>query len=312
MSRSGTVALLGRPNAGKSTLLNALLGEKVAIVSARPQTTRHRIAGILTEARGQALLFDLPGVHRPLNRMNAQMMHVIRETLREVDVVLQLFDAEQAPGAGEAFVVGLLEGLETPVILLANKMDRRDAQKHLQQRQAFYTERRVYTEVVLVSALTGRGVEEVKAALFTHLPEGEPWLGTEYATTQSERFFISELIREAVLERVAAELPFTTAVAVRQIEEEETARGTLLRVWADIVVERGSQKAILVGRGGAMIRAVGTAARTRIEALLGARVYLDLLVKTHPGWREDSRFLAELDPVEVPLDELGGGEDETT
>ncbi len=312
MSRSGTVALLGRPNAGKSTLLNALLGEKVAIVSARPQTTRHRIAGILTEARGQALLFDLPGVHRPLNRMNAQMMHVIRETLREVDVVLQLFDAEQAPGAGEAFVVGLLEGLETPVILLANKMDRRDAQKHLQQRQAFYTERRVYTEVVLVSALTGRGVEEVKAALFTHLPEGEPWLGTEYATTQSERFFISELIREAVLERVAAELPFTTAVAVRQIEEEETARGTLLRVWADIVVERGSQKAILVGRGGAMIRAVGTAARTRIEALLGARVYLDLLVKTHPGWREDSRFLAELNPVEVPLDELGGGEDETT
>ena len=306
MSRAGTVALLGRPNAGKSTLLNALLGEKVAIVSSRPQTTRHRIAGILTESRGQALLFDLPGVHRPLNRMNAQMMHVIRETLREVDVILQLFDAEQAPGAGEAFVVGLLEGLDTPVILLPNKMDRRDAQRHLEQRRAFYTDKRAYTAVVPLSALTGRGVEEVKRTLFEQLPEGEPWLGTEYATTQSERFFISELIREAVLERVEAELPFTTAVAVRQMEEEETARGTLLRVWADIVVERNSQKAILVGRGGAMIRAVGTAARTRIEALLGARVYLDLLVKTHPGWREDSRFLAELNPVEVPLDELGG------
>lgn len=311
MSRSGTVALLGRPNAGKSTLLNALLGEKVAIVSSRPQTTRHRIAGIVTEARGQALLFDLPGVHRPLNRMNAQMMHVLRETLREVDLVLQLFDAEQPPGRGEAFVVGLLEGLETPVILLANKMDRRDAQRHLAQRQAFYTERRTYTEVIPVSALTGRGVDDVKRAVFAHLPEGEPWLDAAYATTQSERFFIGELIREAVLERVEAELPFTTAVAVRQVEEEETPRGSLLRVWADIVVERNSQKAILVGRGGGMIRSIGTAARTRIEALLGARVYLDLLVKTHPGWREDSRFLAELNPVEVPLDELGGGEDES-
>ena len=249
MSRAGTVALLGRPNAGKSTLLNALLGEKVAIVSSRPQTTRHRIAGILTEARGQALLFDLPGVHRPLNRMNAQMMHVIRETLSEVDVILQLFDAEQAPGAGEAFVVGLLDGLDTPVILLANKMDRRDARKHLERRQAFYTEKRPYAKVLPVSALKGEGLDDVRTALFAHLPEGEPWLGTGYATTQTERFFISELIREAVLERVAAELPFTTAVAVRQMEEEETSRGTLLRVWADIVVERDSQKSMVIGKG---------------------------------------------------------------
>jgi GTPase len=300
VKRSGTVALLGRPNAGKSTLVNALLGEKVAIVSAKPQTTRHRITGVLSEERGQAVLFDLPGVHRPLHRLNAQMMHALRDTLAEVDLVVQLFDAAQAPGAGEEFVVGLLREAAVPVILVPNKMDLPGAAPNLPARVAFYTGRRNYAAVVPVSALQGEGLPALRDALFTLLPEGQPLLDPSLTTTQSERFFVAELIREALLERVEKELPFTSTVHLRDFQEEEAARGSLLRIFADIVVDRDSQKGIVVGRAGTMIKEIGTAARTRIEALLGARVYLDLRVKARPGWREDQRFLAELEPMEVP------------
>jgi GTPase len=298
MSRAGTVALLGRPNAGKSTLVNALLGEKVAIVSAKPQTTRHRITGVLTEGRGQAVLFDLPGVHRPLHRLNVQMMHLVRDTLAEVDVVVQLFDAAEAPGAGEGFVCDLLDGVEVPVILMPNKMDLAPARHYLDERVAFYSARHSYSSVIPVSALTVAGVEELKTALFELLPEGQPLLDPALTTTQSERFFVAELVREAMLERVAKELPFVTAVHIRQFSEVEGRRGPLLRVIADIVVDRDSQKGILVGRRGAMIKAIGTAAREQTEKLLGAQVYLDLQVKVRPGWREDTGFLIELDPLE--------------
>lgn len=302
MTRSGTIALLGRPNAGKSTLLNALLGEKVAIVSNKPQTTRHRICGVLNEERGQAVFFDLPGVHRPLHRMNAQMMHVLRDTLAEVDLVLQLFDISLSPGGGERFVVELLRGVEAPVLLVPNKLDLAAAASRLEQATAFFTAARAYACVVPVSALTGSGIDELKAAIFTLLPEGEPLLARDLSTTQSERFFIAELIREALLERVEQELPFTSAVLVQSIEEEETPRGPLLRIFAQIVVEEESQKAIVVGRGGRMIRDIGTAARTRIEALLGARLYLDLRVKARPGWRDSHGFLAAMEPLEVRWD----------
>jgi GTP-binding protein Era len=299
VSRSGTVALLGRPNAGKSTLLNALLGEKVSIVSNKPQTTRHRICGVLSEARGQAVFFDLPGVHRPLHRMNAQMMHVLRETLGEVDLVLQLFDVSQSPGGGERFVVDLLREIEAPVLLIPNKLDLAAAESRLERATAFFTDARTYTRVVPVSALTGTGIEGLKSAIFELLPEGEALLDPELSTTQSERFFITELIREALLERVEQELPFTSAVVVESVEEEETAKGPLLRIWAQIVVEEDSQKGIVVGKGGRMIKEIGTAARTRIESLLGARLYLDLRVKARPGWRDNAGFLAAMEPLEV-------------
>ncbi len=298
--RSGTVALLGRPNAGKSTLINALLGEKVAIVSAKPQTTRHRITGVLSEDRGQAVIFDLPGVHRPMHRLNVQMMHALRDTLTEVDLVLQLFDAGQEPGGGEEFVVGLLDGLEARTVLIPNKVDLALVADRLAGRVAFYTSRVSYAAVIPISALRGDGLEALKNTIFELLPEGPPLLDPSLTTTQSERFYVGELIREAVLERVEKELPFTSTVHVRAFEEEEAAAGPLLRIFADIVVDRDSQKGIVVGRGGAMIKDIGTAARVRIEGLLGARVYLDLRVKARPGWREDPRFLAELDPVEVP------------
>ena len=300
MTRSGTVALLGRPNAGKSTLVNALLAEKVAIVSDKPQTTRHRITGVLSEDRGQAVIFDLPGVHRPLHRLNVQMMHALRDTLTEVDLVLQLFDASQAPGGGEEFVVGLLREVEAPTFLLPNKMDIADSGEHLTQRLEFYTSRHSYAAVVPVSALRGDGLIELRDRIFSQLPEGPPLLDPALVTTQSERFFVAELIREGLLERVEKELPFTSTVHIRAFQEEEKTSGPLLRIFADIVVDRDSQKGIVVGRRGAMIREIGTAARVRIEALLGARVYLDLQVKARPGWREDPGFLAELEPVEVP------------
>jgi GTP-binding protein Era len=300
VKRSGTVALLGRPNAGKSTLVNALLGEKVAIVSAKPQTTRHRITGVLTEERGQAVLFDLPGVHRPLHRLNVQMMHALRETLSEVDLIVQIFDAGQAPGAGEEFVIGLVREAAVPVLLLPNKVDRPESARHLDESVRFYTQRRPYAAVVPISALRGDGLPALRDSIFGLLPEGEPLLDPSFTTTQSERFFVAELIRESLLERVEKELPFTSTVHLRDFQEEETAAGTLLRIFADIVVDRDSQKGIVVGRAGAMIKEIGTAARSRIEALLGARVYLDLRVKARPGWREDQRFLAELEPAEVP------------
>jgi GTP-binding protein Era len=300
VKHSGTVALLGRPNAGKSTLVNALLGEKVAIVSAKPQTTRHRITGVLTEQRGQAVLFDLPGVHRPLHRLNVQMMHALRDTLSEVDLIVQIFDAGQVPGAGEEFVIGLLGEATVPVVLLPNKVDRPEAERHLAERVSFYTAKRAYAAVAPISALRGDGLPALRDAIFALLPEGEPLLDPSFTTTQSERFFVAELIREALLERVEKELPFTSTVHLREFQEEETATGALLRIFADIVVDRDSQKGIVVGKAGAMIKEIGTAARSRIEAVLGARVYLDLLVKARPGWREDQRFLAELEPVEVP------------
>lgn len=309
MKRSGTVALLGRPNAGKSTLVNALLGEKVAIVSAKPQTTRHRITGVLTEERGQAVLFDLPGVHRPLHRLNVQMMHALRDTLTEVDLVVQIFDAAQASGSGEEFVVGLLREATVPVVLVPNKMDVPGAAPDLDARVAFYAQRRAYAAVVPVSALRGDGLPALADRLFTLLPEGQPLLDPSLTTTQSERFFVAELIREAMLERVEQELPFTSTVHLREFQEEETPRGPLLRIFADIVVDRDSQRGIVVGRAGSMIKDIGTAARTRIETILGARVYLDLRVKARPGWREDRRFLAELEPVEVPWTPPDGEEE---
>lgn len=306
---SGTVALVGRPNAGKSTLLNTLVGAKVAIVSETPQTTRHRIAGVVTEPRGQLIIFDLPGVHRPLHRMNVAMMNVLHDTVAEVDAVLQIFDASQAGGEGERFVTRLVADSGTPAVLIANKCDLPGVRSRLAERLAFYTDLHRYAGIVSVSARSGEGVDTLLATVFPLLPEGKPWLDPSLSTTQSERFFIAELIREAVLAEVRDELPFSLAVQLRHLEEEETRRGPLLRIWADIVLERPSQKAIVIGRAGRLIRTIGSQARAQIETLLGARVFLDLRVKVKPRWRDNASFLNELSATEASelngLDEVG-------
>jgi GTP-binding protein Era len=296
-SRSGTVALVGRPNSGKSTLLNALLGAKVSIVSGRPQTTRNRILGILTERRGQAVLFDLPGVHRPLHKMNARMMQEVRSALDEVDVVLHLLDASVAWGGGEEHLFAMLEPVRVPVLGVLTKVDLVRPKSRLLPMIETYLEHRAGAAVVPISAVEPSGLDELLAELFAALPEGPALYPPELTTTQTERFFVAEVVREKLLERARAELPYSTGVLVESFEDRED----LLRVHAVIYVERDSQKGIVIGKGGSTIKAVGQEARLELEKLLGVRVFLGLRVKVHPRWREDARVLVEMEPGSADL-----------
>jgi GTP-binding protein Era len=291
-SRSGLVALIGRPNAGKSTLVNTLVGDKVAIVSPTPQTTRNRIVAIVTEDRGQVVLLDLPGVHRPLHRMNTKMMQEVRSAIDEVDLVLHLVDASEPWGKGEEFLFGLLEPAAVPVIGLLNKIDRVSPKSLLLPLMEQYQERRPGSTIVPISALKGDGLDDLQAEIFRSLPEAEPLYPAELTTTQTERFFVAEVVREKLLQLTRNELPYTTGVVVEFFQEEER----LLRIGALIYVERKSQKAIVIGRGGRMIKQVGQAAREELEKLLGIKIYLGLQVKVHRRWREDPRVLVQMEP----------------
>lgn len=310
LTHSGLVALVGRPNAGKSTLLNVLLGEKIAIVSDKPQTTRNRIVGVLTEARGQAVFFDLPGVHRPLHRMNAQMMREVRSSLDEVDLVLHLIDASQPWGRGEEYLFELLDPVAVPVVGLLTKIDLLRTREPLLSLMERYGRHRPTSEVLPISSLTGEGLELVCESLFSTLPEGPPFYPAEVTTTQTERFFIAEVVREKLLEATRNELPYTTGVIVEDLEET----GELLRINAVIYVERGSQKGIVVGRGGKMISRIGSAARRELEGRFGVRIFLGLHVKVHPRWRDDPRVLLQMEPGVAAVDDeitdltAGGGQ----
>ena len=300
--RSGTVALIGRPNAGKSTLLNALMGDKVAIVSDKPQTTRNRIIGIMSRPRGQAVFFDLPGVHKPLHRMNNRMMQEVRSALEEVDVVLHLVDASAAWGGGEEFLFELLESARPQVLGLLTKIDLVPNKSELLPLIARYQERRPGTPVIPISAPQGDGLEDLLDELYERLPAGPSLYPTDLTTTQTERFFIAEVVREKLLERTHGELPYTTGVVVEMFDEGET----LLHVEAVIYVERKSQKGIVIGKGGSMIRSVGQAAREDLERLLGIKVYLGLTVKVHARWRDDPRVLISMEPGMADLSGFGG------
>ncbi len=291
MSRSGTVALVGRPNAGKSTLMNRLLEEKLAIVSDKPQTTRQRLVGILTAERGQMVFFDTPGIHRPLHRLNRQMVRHALDALNEADVRCLLVDAGEPFGAGDSYMLDLLAKAESPRILVLNKIDR-VKKPALLPMIAHYARSGLFAEIVPISALTGDGCGPLLAALWEALPEGAPLYDPDLVTTHPERFLVAERIREKVLAATHEELPFATAV---QIDHWEDEPGGLLRLHASLLVERPGQKGILVGRDGQMIKKIGTAARKDLEAYLARRVYLDLQVKLEPGWREDRGVLSRLD-----------------
>jgi len=296
-TKSGIVALLGRPNAGKSTLLNRILGQKVSIVSSKPQTTRNRIVGILNEPRGQIAFLDTPGIHKPLHKLNVRMMDHVRSTFGEADIVALLVDASEEFGKGDEFVVKMLlddkeKNPDTKRILLLNKIDLLKKQKLLPLME-HYGSMDLFNDIVPISASQGDGVDELKSLLFDALQPGEPAYPTEDYTTQPERFFASELIREKVLENTSDELPYTTAVSVDRFEEDEAKN--LIRIWATIVVERESQKPIVIGKRGEMVKRIGTEARIDLESVLGARVFLDLHIAVHEQWREDERFLGELD-----------------
>ena len=297
--KSGYVALVGRPNAGKSTLLNALIGEKVAIVSDKPQTTRNRIVGIVTEERGQAVFFDLPGVHRPRHKMNSRMMQEVRSALEEVDLVLHLIDASEEWGGGEAFLFDLLEDVKAPVVGVLTKIDLVGDRTALLPRIEEYGQRRPDSAVVPLCAPKGDGLERLTREIFRTLPEGEPFYPADMTATQSERFFVAEVVREKLLHRTRDELPYTTGVLVDWFKEE----GDLLRIDAVIYVERSSQKGIVIGKGGRMLKSVGQAARLELERVLGTKIFLSLHVKVHARWRDDPRVLVQMEPG---LADLGG------
>lgn len=293
-SKAGTVALIGRPNAGKSTLMNRCLPEKLAIVSDKPQTTRHRIVGILSNDRGQMIFFDTPGVHRPRHRLNRQMVRHAIEALREADLVCLLVDVTASFGTGDRYVLDLLADIRTTRVLALNKIDR-VAKPSLLPIMATYSELGEFEEIVPISALQGDGVESLLESMWELLPEGEPFYDPELLTTHPERFLVAERIREKILATTRDELPFVTAVAIERWEEP-TSEERVLRLHAVILVERSGQKKILVGKKGRMIRQIGIAARRDLESYLGRRVHLELYVRHQPGWRENSRLLASLEP----------------
>ena len=294
MPRTGYVSLIGRPNAGKSTLLNRIIGEKVAIVSDKPQTTRNRILAVKNYPEGQIVFVDTPGIHRPMHRLNVRMVDTAVETLREVDVIVLLFDASTRPGHGDEFVSNLLTDLKTPAVLVLNKIDLVAKAKLLpliEKAQEWHD----FAAIVPLSAATGDGVERLEKVLLELLPEGEPGFPQDYLTDQPERTFVSETVREKVLQHTRAELPFSTAVVVDEFNEEE--RDRLLRLYCTIYVETESQKPIVIGRAGDMIKRIGTEARLDLEKFFGTKVFLDLRVKVNPDWRDNDRVL---DDIGVP------------
>jgi len=292
--KSGTVAIIGRPNSGKSTLLNALAGEKISIVSDKPQTTRHRILGILTEDRGQAVFVDTPGIHRPIFRMNRRMQEIIYGSLRSVDLVVHLVDGSIATGAGEKFALKMVCEARPRAILAVNKIDRVSKPKLLPLMQ-WYSTGYEYLELVPLSALTGESLPLLLSRIFHYLPEGEFLFGADQFTDRSERFLAAEFVREKILQRTREELPYATAVLVKRFDEARREKGNLVIIEADILVEKESQQGIILGAGGLRLREIGTAARTDIERLLGCRVHLGLTVRTVHRWRDSEPVLDQLE-----------------
>ena len=295
MSKAGLVALVGRPNAGKSTLLNALVGTKIAIVSDKPQTTRTRIVGVRNLPEGQVVFVDTPGIHRPLHRMNVRMVDVAVQSMNHADLVCAVADAAESIGGGDEYLAGLLGKVTVPLVLALNKMDLVEKTALLPQMQRWGRLAR-FADIVPVSALAGDNVDRLGQVLLQHLPEGDPIYPADFLTDQPERVYVAEIVREKLLQHTHDELPFTSAVLVDRFEEADT-RG-IIRLYCTIVVERESQKPIVIGRAGSMIKQIGTEARLELESFFATKVFLDLRVKTRAGWREDSRVLDQLGVID--------------
>jgi GTPase len=289
-TRSGFVALAGRPNVGKSTLVNAIVGRKVAIVSDKPQTTRRAIRGVATTDDSQLVLVDLPGVQRPRDALTARMQRRVESELADADAALLLVNAVQGIGPGDRFIARLLAGARTPVVVAVNKVDRCSRAEIAETLQAV-SELGIGDEFFPISARTGEGVGALVAYLSSLLPEGPFFFPAEERSDQSETVMLAELVREQVLRRTRQEVPHAVEVEVEEIEER---RDDLIAVRAVMWVEADSQKGILIGAGGAMIKAIGTAARKELERELGCRVHLDLAVRVRKAWRSDDRLLDRL------------------
>jgi GTP-binding protein Era len=288
--RSGFAALIGRPNAGKSTLLNYLIGQKIAIVTDKAQTTRNRIIGILSRERWQLVLMDTPGIHKPQDMLGRRMVETAMGTFKEADVVYYLVDAAQRFGPGEAFIIRHLKTLKVPVFLLLNKIDclKRDPLLPLID---FFQKEMDFKAIVPISALTGENVEGVLEETWRCLPEGPRYYADQEVTDQTEQVIVAELIREQAIVATHEEVPYSVAV---QVEQMKTREGGLMDIHACLLVERASQKGILIGKNGGMLKRIGIRSRREIEALLGAPVNLQLWVKLRAGWRNNQGKLHDL------------------
>jgi GTP-binding protein Era len=289
--RSGYAGLIGRPNAGKSTLLNRLVGEKIAAVSDKPQTTRHRIQGVITRPKGQIVLLDTPGVHRPGFQLNRRMMAMVHDALAAVDVALLIRDASVSTGNGDRFVLDLIKQSEKPALLLLNKTDKLPDKSKLLPLMEWYSKEYEWRSVVPLSALKGDMIDVLLDEIVNHLPPGEPLFEPDELTDQPVRTLVSELVREKILHVTGEEIPYVTAVVTEKFDEE---REDFTRIHCAIFVERSSQKKIIIGKGAERLKSIGTNARIEIEHLLGHRCYLELFVKVEPGWRDKENLLDEL------------------
>jgi len=289
--RSGYVALIGRPNAGKSTLLNRLVGEKIAAVSDKPQTTRFKIRGVITRPEGQIVLVDTPGVHKPGYALNRRMMAAVHDALLQVDLVCVIRDATVSTGNGDRFVLDLIKNSEKPALLLLNKIDKLDNKAHLLPLIDWYRNEYDWREIVPVSALKGELIDALPDEILKHLPPGDPIFAAEELTDQSMRVLAAEIVREKILQVTGEEIPYVTAVVTEKWEE---VRKDFTRIYCAIFVERPSQKKIIIGRGAVRLKAIGTQARRDIEHLLGHRCHLELFVKVEAGWRDREGLLDEL------------------
>lgn len=289
-AKSGFVALVGRPNSGKSTLLNALVGAKVSIVTSVPQTTRNRILGIVHRPDGQVIFMDTPGIHKPLSRLNEQMMNFVRQALEERDLAVLIVDATARFGKGDEFALQLLKQYGPKTILALNKIDiiKKPQLLPLMDR---YAKLHDFEEIFPISALRGEGLADLMEAVLARLPEGPQYFPPDVYTDQPERFLAAEIVREKVIAHTQQELPYATAVLIEQFEESET----LTRIHATILVERESQRPIILGSGGQRIKQIGTEARVELEKLLPPKVFLELFVKVEPHWRDNRGIVGELD-----------------
>jgi GTP-binding protein Era len=291
--KTGTVTIVGRPNVGKSTLLNALLKEKLAIISDKPQTTRTRILGVVHRPDAQIAVLDTPGVHKPQHKLNSRMVRAALETLGEADVIYVMVEATSQPGPGDRFVIeqvrDAVKGAGPRAFLLINKVDAVNKARVLPLIDAYRT-LLDWAEVIPLSASTGINVDRLLDLTVKLLPEGEAPYGEDFLTDQPMRALAAELIREKILQQTREEVPYSVAVAIDRFEET----GKLARIAATILAEKDSQKAIVVGKGGQRLKDIGTAARLDMERLFGKKVFLELWVKVREGWREDEQALTEL------------------
>ncbi len=287
--KSGFVSIIGRPNSGKSTLLNRMVGEKVSIVTDKPQTTRHVVRGIVTRPEGQITFLDTPGIHKPVHRMNERMMKSVRDSLEDVDLILLIVDASAAFGRGDQFTLELLRPVTKKKFLLLNKIDKIQKRKLLPIIEC-YSKLGNFEEVFPISARDGDGVESVIGEVLKHLPEGPIFYPPEQISDQPERSIAAEMIREKLIDLTEEEMPYSTAVVIDRFEEADK----LHRIYATVYVERDSQKAIIIGKAGQKLKEIGTESRKELESFFARKVYLELHVKVKKNWRDDPQTLRSL------------------